>query len=297
MVAFGPLWTNISDKRARKIREEVIREVRDELITELTPVIRDQVREEIWDEARDKAREEAHEADERVEEVRARIKVELTETQKEAHQKALEEIRSGQPTERERQGFVDFVKETELDAHAQATVASGSADRYVERAKWSKRLLGPMPWLTMLGALPLLYLLWQRVGAFLSVEFIGAAVFLALVWLILLISNAVRHGACDENSRRLYRVASNYLVLAEKAKSFRLVHAERLDTKARLTELTQQLRREKVDLDDKFHPRIAEVEEAKESVRQRISVEDVDPFEDFDERLEDAEESVRVVKA
>ena len=229
--------------------------------------------------------------------MRAKVVEETREVEQRAQQKAQEHRLELEPTPREKQGFVEFVKETELDAHAQATVASGSADKYVARAKWSKRLLGPVPWALLIGAVPLLYMVWQWAGTYMSVEFAAAGVAMLLTWLILLISNSRRHSRCDENAKRLYQTASKYLVLAERAKSFRLVHAERLDTRSRLKDLTEKLHREKVELDNKFHPRIAEVEQARDSVRHRISVENIDPLNDFDERLEDAEESVRVAKA
>jgi hypothetical protein len=256
------LWYNISKERAAKIRIEVTDEVRDELKAKLTPVLREQVEEELWDKARQQAR-----------------------------QQAKREVLEGQPTGRQKEGFLEFVRETELDSHAQATVASGEADQHASKVRWTRRLLGPLPWMVFLGAWPALYALWQWVGALVSVEFIGASVGLLAAFLVLLVTGTRRRWRYEDRAKRLYKIASDYLVLAERAKTFRLVHAERMESKKRLDDLTEQLRRAKVDLDDKFHPSVASVDEARNSVRHRISLEglNIGGDEDFEERLEEAE--------
>ena len=260
------LWSNISAKRAAKIRATVVEEVREELTAKLTPKIRQQVKDELWDKAR-----------------------------KEAQQTAEQDLLKKAPSERERSGFIELVKETELDAHAQATTASGSGDKWSSKAQWSRRLWGPWPWVLILGALPALYGVFRTVGSCLSVEFIGAAVGLLVAlgvsWVL-----TWRHQQYDEEAKRLYKIASDYLVLAERARAFRLVHAERMWSKARLDDLTEQLRKSKVELDNKYHPRIEEVDQARESVRHRIAIESVDIEEDFDERLAESKQRVVVGK-
>ena len=256
-------WHNISSARRLRIRQEVAEEVREELVAELEPRIREQVTEELWDRARSETRDDLE-----------------------------REHRLGIPSTHLRKGFVEFVQETELDSHAQAVVASGSADRYASKARWSRRLLGPLPWMVFLGALPALYAVWQWVGAFGSVEFIGAVVGLLVTFLTLLVTSTRRRWRYEDSAKRLYGIASDYLVLAERAKSFRLVHAERLESKARLMDLTKKLRVTKIELDDKFHPSVTSVDEARESVRHRISVEGLNiglDGEAFDERLAEAE--------
>lgn len=258
------LWSNISARRAAKIRSEVAKEVTEELKSRLTPKIRRQIRNETWDKA--------------LREAKAQVEARLQEDE---------------PTHKQRRGFVDFVKETELDAYAQATVASGSADKYASRARWARWLLGPLPWMMFLGTPVALYSLWQWLGTYQAVEFVGAAVGLLVVLLTLVVTNRLRQERCRSQMNRLYQIASRYLVVAERAKSFRLVHAERLETKAELDDLMVKLQREKIDLDDKFHPRVVDVDKARDSVRHRISVEglniDIDERAEFDARLEAAE--------
>lgn len=249
-------WLNISEERAARIRAEVKAEVRDEIVAELTPAIVDQIKEELWEKALKRAKMEVR-----------------------------NEMLAEAPTGRLKESFLEFVRETELDCHAQATVASNSADQLEAQSKWAKRFTAPLPWLTVLGALPALYVALQHFGSYLSLGFIMTVV-AALVIFSGTLKLSWQHG--NQEPEKLRKISSDYLVLAERAKSFRLVRAERMDSKARLDELTEQLRKSKVELDNQFHPRVDEVEAARESKRFRVA-DLVDPRRDFDERLAEAE--------
>lgn len=257
------LFRGVSAVRERKIRRKVADELREEIVTELRPIIREQVEDEVQGEMYDKARDD----------VKAELDAEA-------------------PDARQREAFRHFVQETEIDAHAQAAVASGDADRLTSRVRWSRRLFGPLPYMVLLGAAPVLYAVLQYVGALLSVEFIGVAAFLLVAFLMILWTNIMRHSRCEDEARRFYKIASEYRIMAERAKTFRIVHAERLETKSRIDELTAQLRKHKNQLDEKFHPSIASVDVARESVRGRIMAEGPVALrfeDDFDDRLEEAQ--------
>ena len=271
-------WYNISRERAAKIRAEVVSEVKDEVRAKLEPVIREQVTEELWDRARQEAKKEAEEADF----ARRRAR-------EEARKELAQEHKAGVPSERLRRGFIEYVKETELDAHAQATVASGTAEKLRSRLRWSRGTLGVLPWLLFAAAAPLLYAVFLWAGALLIPAFIAASAGLLAVFLTLVVSNVRRHNRLDREAQRLEVIASDYLIMAEQAKTYRLVHAERLETKGKLDDLTQGLGQAKDKLDKRFHPPVAELETARDSVRHRISVESVDLEAEFDERLAEAE--------
>ncbi len=282
-------WYNISRERAARIRADVVREVKDEVRAELEPVIREQVTSEILDQARDEAKAELEQEAEQRAKAHQAAKQELVTARDLAREELAHEHRMGVPSSRLRRGFVEFVKETELDARAQAVVASGTAERARKRLRWSRRTLGVVPWLLFAAAVPLLYVVFLWAGILATPAFLATSVGLLMAFLTILVSNARRHIRLDDEADKLGKVASDYLIMAERAKSYRLVHAERLETKARLDQLTGELRDAKVRLDERFHPPVAELEEAKTSVRHRFEVEVVDLDEEFDERLAEAE--------
>jgi ABC-type multidrug transport system fused ATPase/permease subunit len=275
-------WHNIGAARRIRIRQEIVGEVRAELKAELEPVLRDQLEGELWERARETVAREQKEA------AQERVKLRVA-ARAEAREELEREAREGAPSPRLRQGFVEFVKETEVDAHAQAVVASGSAEQLRARRRWSGRLLGPVPWLLFAGAVPALYAVFIWAGSLGAPAFIAAAAGLLVAFLTLLVSNGVRHGRLEREAKKLEKISSDYLVMAERAKSYRMVHAERLETKGRLDDLMSGLRKAKVQLDDKFHPPVDELDRARDSVRHRISVEAVDLDADFEDRLAEAE--------
>lgn len=289
MVGTMSNWYNISRERAARIRAEVVREVKDEVRAELEPVIREQVISEVLDQAREEARAELEQEAEQREKAHKAAKKELVTARDLAREELAHEHKMGVPSSRLRRGFVEFVKETELDARAQAVVASGTAQRARKQLRWSRRTLGVVPWLLFAAAVPLLYAVYLWVGTLATPAFLAASVGLLMTFLAVTSSNSRRHFRLDLTADKLEKVSSDYLIVAERAKSYRLVHAERLETKARLDQLTSELRDAKVRLDERFHPPVAELEEAKTSVRHRIEVEAVDLDEYFDERLAEAE--------
>jgi len=267
MVSNMSNWGNISRDRASRIRAEVVGAVKNEVRAELEPVIREQVEEELWDKAREQVAQEAKEAAQQERQARSQA---VAEARKELESEAQRE----EPSVRLKRGFVEFVKETEVDAHAQAVVASGSAGQSRSKLKWSRRTFGAIPWLLFASAVPLL----------------AASAGLLVVFLTVLVGSVRRHGRLERSARDLEQISSDYLIMAERAKSYRLVHAERLETKGRLDELTGSLRDAKEKLDKRFHPPVSELDGVRESVRHRIEVTTMpSPEEEFDERLAEAE--------
>jgi len=283
MVSNMSNWGNISRDRASRIRAEVVGAVKNEVRAELEPVIREQVEEELWDKAREQVAQEAKEAAQQERQARSQAVAE-------ARRELESEARSEEPSARLKRGFVEFVKETEVDAHAQAVVASGSAGQSRSKLKWSRRTFGAIPWLLFAGAVPLLYADWMYTGSLTAPAFLAASAGLLVVFLTVLVGSVRRHGRLERSARDLEQISSDYLIMAERAKSYRLVHAERLETKGRLDELTGSLRDAKEKLDKRFHPPVSELDGVRESVRHRIEVTTMpSPEEEFDERLAEAE--------
>ena len=251
------IWQGISKPRQVQIRAEVAQDLEDQL-EEKRELMEQELRGEIRSAERQQMRRE--------------IEGEL-------HR----EREAAAPSERQRQGFVDFVRDTEDDARALAQVASqraNSEERALHRSRW---FFGPVPWLLFAGALPALW------AAFIGASgVVGAiAVTALLVALMALIRNVQRHGRLERSVKADRRAASDYLIVAERARAYRQVHAERLESKQRITNLMERLQRDKEDVDQKFHPCAGELEEAKQSVRQQRIEVDLDG--DFEERLAEAE--------
>lgn len=254
-------WYGISDDRKQRIRAEITDEVRDDLKAALTPQIEAQVEQALWDKAFADAR------------------------------KTIEsELAAEKPTARERKAFRKFVEEVELDCHAQATVASAEADRDERQLRWSRRVFNTLIGFVGLGTLPTLYALYNYFGNVKHPGVIVAALTLVATFITLCATTTNRHERLERRAKNSRKVSSDYLVVAERAKTCRLVRAERLDTKKELDKLTEDLSSKKSYLDDKFHPRTEDLHLARDSVRVRI---DTQPpfhdFDDFEERLRTAE--------
>jgi len=254
------LWYGISKERERKIRTAVEAEVKKRIVEEITPVIRKQAEQDV----RDKAYRDAR--------------------------KDLEnEARSATPDQRETNAFREFVKEVEVDCHAQAAVASAEADRVERSLLRSRRWRNFLAYLLLLGLGPAGYEAYARLG--LSVAAAVAVGTMALTLLVLALTNKSRHARMSNHVKSRRKVASDYLVVAERAKAYRLIHAERLETKDELDKLADSLQDRKEFLDERYWPKVEDLNAARDSVRYRIEDQARRPFEDFDERLEEAVES------
>lgn len=272
----GFVWTNISKKRQTKIREairsELEEELKEQLIKELTPVIHDQARQEIEDEAL-----------------------------KSATAKVRKEMEEARPTNREREAFQHFVRDIELDAHAQAVVASNRASEANKGARWARRwrtfrslflaaLIGP----ALFAFYRFFQVHWDHLG-------IVAAVMLVPL-LVSLVAGRKSLEHLEKVDRTGRETASNYLRVADQAKAYRLMHAERLDSKKELDKLIKDLGDRKDHLDSNHHLRVEDLYAAKDTIRGRIEMDEPKfrVFDDFDERLEEAQaesESAESVKA
>src|SRR5690606_16142536 len=70
------------------------------------------------------------------------------------------------------------------------------------------------------------------------------------------------------------KISSDFLVIAERAKAFAMVHAERLQSRRELGEILEDLRRDKERQDRLFHPSASALETARALVGPRIAEED-----------------------
>lgn len=249
------LFVNISAERQGRIRQHFTRQITEDLRTELAPLIREQVIQELRDELREEV---------------------------------VTEVHKGVPTLRERKAFQAFIREVELDAHAQASIASKDAERDDRKLKASRRWRTPLLYTLIMLTLPYMFLL-SKVALNPTSFVFGLLTF--LVGIVLLgVTSTMRHRRLDESVRASLETASDYLIVTEQAKAGRIFHAERLNSKAELDKLVVDLQQKKDRLDRNFNPTVSDLETARASVRHRIAVEEPAVLMDeFDNRLAEVE--------
>ena len=252
-------FEGVDPVQEQAIRRALKKEIRAELTAELSEDVRRQVERDVRDETR---------------------------------REVLQEIAERTPTDAERDTFSTYVNEVRLDAYAQATMASEIAEAEEQQLKRSTEIISPL--LTLLVvALPLLALASAQVlGGFTSPAFIAVALTMGLGVLALWITRFRRHHALDRRSREHRRIASDFLIVAERAKAFAMVHAERLATTGELHEVLEGLRRDKERQDRSFHASAPALEEARERVGPRIAIDDKRRIA-FDDHAPDEELAVR----
>ena len=185
----------------------------------------------------------------------------------ETRQAVLQEIAERAPTAGDRERFTDYVNEVRLDAYAQATLASDIADAASVRVNQSRKWMVPVYGALLLMG-PLFAEGWPISGRYLLM---GVAVALAL--LAMVATRAWRHASLDGDIAKHRKIASDFLIIAERAKAYAMVHAERHLPAAELHELIEGLRRDKERQDRAFHPSAASLETARDEVRARFRLE------------------------
>lgn len=253
------LTTNISAERYAKLRQFIVSEVTEELQRKLTPKIRAQVEQELKDEV-------------------------LQDTRR----KLEREIDEAKPNPRERRAFQMFVHNVELDAQAQATIASKDAESAERSLKRSRRWRTPLSYFLAVSALPLAYAAFHVFGP--NLAFLVYALTFSIGFLLHLIGASSRHARLEADVEKNLKTASEFLMLAEQAKAYRVVHAERLSNRKELDALVKEVQEQKDRLDKEYNPKVSELEAARESLRLRVAVEEPTILMDeFDGRLEEAE--------
>lgn len=213
--------------------------------------------------------------------------------QDETRSAVLREIAERAPTPAERKRFTSYVDEVRLDAYAQATLASDIADDALADLTRSRKITGPLL-SALFVAFPLALFTGARLfDGYRSPAFIATALTAALAYLAVLIQSTRRERRLERESTAHREIASRFLVLAERAKAYAMVHAERLTSSEELHEVLEDLRRAKERQDNGFHPSAHDLEAARERVRPRIAAEDkkriaIDLPEDRDEEVSPA---------
>lgn len=209
------------------------------------------------------------------EELRADIRRKIErDVQAETRSAVLREIAERAPTASDRERFTTYVEEVRLDAYAQATLASDIADTAEGRLTRSRAITTPLL-NVMFVAFPLaLFVAAKLAGGYRSAAFIASALTAALTYLAVLVQSTRHERRLEKESSRHREVASRFLILAERAKAYTMVHAERLASAEELHEVLEDLRRAKERQDGDFHPSARELETARELVRPRIAAED-----------------------
>lgn len=226
----------IDAEQAERIRQELTSELRQTLTDEISV----QVRERITDEVRAGA---------------------LREFERERLARA--------PSDEDRARFLSYVREVQLDSLAQASVATGHAAQSQRMLRRSRGIAMPAMYAATI-ALPLVttsMVSWFGGQTVWTLAAIGTFV---IAWLSLISSSVRRHATLDTAARASMKVASDYLVLAERAKAYRMVHAERLDSAKELHELLEAIRIDKERLDAATHLDMTEIEQARAAEEHKL---------------------------
>jgi hypothetical protein len=230
------LFDGIDEAQAERIRRELGRELRKQLTEELRASLRASVEEEI---------------------------------RKEARRDYEAELAARAPSPDDREAFQALVKEIQLDAYAQAHIASSVADEAEGALGRSRRVASPAA-NALTIATPLVLMVIASVAEGFGFAFYALAITFALLLLTLVVTNLRRHLRLESVMKRERKTASDFLVVAERAKAYRMVHAERLDSAEELAELLEQLRRDKERLDARHHVSANTLERTREAVRYRV---------------------------
>lgn len=253
------LTANISAERYGKLRKHIVSEVAEELRQQLTPKIRAQVEQEL-----------------------------KADVLKDTRRQIEKEIDDAKPSARERRAFQMFVRNVELDAHAQATIASKDAEAAERALKRSRRWRTSLSYALAVLALPLAFRAYQSLG--LTLPFLVYALTFTIGFLLHLIGASRRHARLEADVERDLKTASDFLLLTEQAKAYRVVHAERLSNRKELDRLVEEITVRKERLDKEYNPKVSELEAARETLRLRVATEEpVVLLDEFDGRLEEAE--------
>lgn len=229
-------------EQAARIKKEITREARRDLTEEITAEVRDRVE---------------------------------TDIRKEARRDFEREYRARAPSPEHRRSFRSYVREVQQDAYAQATVAARHAEQAESALDRSRSVATPASY-AMTIALPFTASILASWTGGLSATFLAALATCVIAWLALVVSTVRRHGRLEAEIKAARKVSSDYQVLTERAKAYRMVHAERIDSAEELHRVLEELRLDKERLDGESHLGATEIEAAREMIRYRIEELDED---------------------
>jgi len=285
--AKSELRNEISSEMRPNIRIDVEKEMRPKLLAE----IEKELRAKLPDELRPKLRGEL------LPEVRKQVEAELgAQLRTEARTEAKQEMARELPSAKDRRSFREFVREEEVDCLTQANAASFDADKAESALRWGRRLRVPMSFLLFIG-LPIFgFFLHTRFG-----EGPGFWTFL-LPAIFAAVSFAIAVGTRQENLKEAIqnnrKVASNYWVLAERAKKLRMVVGESAQTRDELRQEVNSYAQAKQGLDNTYFPAATSLTRARQEIREQL-LSEVDPDKLFrvatepePEELDEAEAEV-----
>lgn len=278
---YDELRTKLEERLKKKVTPEVealkeahLKAIRQEVTKELTPKIRVEVLAECKKQA---------ETD-----LRDGVWKELNAT-----------LNSRAPTPREREAFKVFVREAEMDCLTQANAASADGDRAVSAYRWNRRIRIPFAWGLSLAAPILAFFLHQRYEwglgfwAFLVPLIAGALGFAYYT--------NERDDKLAPRQALFGKVASDYWILAERAKKLQLVTAQTALNRGELQKSLDEFTSAKKELDDRYLPSARNLEKSRGEVRAQLLSEvdpekvfriasDTEAFDNLEEKSEEAEQ-------
>lgn len=255
-----------------RLREKVREQVKTKAVEEATRDLRARLRAEVEQETRTKFEAEFN-ATERAK-LEAKIRVELS---------------SEVPHEKDIRAYKDYAREVEFDCLVQANAASEMADK--EDREWtaSRRWRTPLNWAFVVMA-PVAYF-------FIDKHTHGILWFLALLTYCFTAGLSVgktweTQTQAHKEFTELRRQASEYLLLAERAKKVRSVELATAVSRGELRDIIARLVNDKASQDRSFHPATTTLQEARVRVRDQLAVE-----MDTERLIGDEEDELEPMKA
>lgn len=252
--------TELRPEIATELRPGLRVDVEKELRPKITADVEASLRTKLQDELRPKIREGL------LVEVRKQVEADLTTNLRATLRVELQrEAEAEVPTVRERDLFRRFVRSEEEDCRIQARAASADAARSARNFAWGRWFFLPTA-LLMLAALPVLgYFLYMRFAdgaGFWTI--LCSAIFVAFS---LLIATMTRQKRLKEHDDAHRKIASDYWILAERAKKLRMIDSALVGTRQGVQAELDSYQRAKQQVDDRYLPDARSLDTARVAVR------------------------------
>ncbi len=198
--------------------------------------------------------------------IRARIEQDV---RAETRQRVLQEVAERAPTREERERFIAYVREVRVDAQTQADLSSARAATADAQRSRSSRVAEPILAAGVVGG-PLIVHALAGWAALAGPALWVVITTLVLAYLALLVTSARRNHRLSNTVGEQAKLSSDFMIIAERARAFEMVHAERLTSSRELHDVLEELRRAKERQDQRHRPDTAALEKARSQARLRI---------------------------
>jgi hypothetical protein len=182
------------------------------------------------------------------------------------------------PTALHRSVSTEYLACYEIECHTLAETASALAEQSQEKFDWNRRRLSVI-WVLSVALVPAIAILYWRGLTYNHLAFWGVIVPMVVTHIWNWVSYVYGGEEHDERRKRLLKIASDYLILADSAKGARIVDIPVADTIQTIQNKVEHLADMKRRQDDNFTPFTSAIlkgrERAKVSTLATIDAQDV----------------------